>query len=113
VQQKRCRRLAVRSRDAGDLELLRRPTEKLGGGAGHRLAHVRDHDLRRMGRDRMRHDERDGAVLYGSRDEFVPVRALTRHAEEQGPRSHRAAVVGEVGDLDSRLAHDLDGCEGI
>ena len=58
-------------------------------------------------------DERGGAVLDRSRGIFVPVRALTRHAEEEGPRSHRAAVVGEVGDLDSRLAHDLDGCEGV
>ncbi len=78
---------------------------------GHRLAHVRDHDLRHSGRDRVRHDERGGAVLYRSRCEFVPVRALTRYAEEQSPRSHRAAVVGKVGDFDSRVAHDLDGCE--
>ncbi len=113
VEQERRRRLAVRPRDGGDLELLRRPPEELGGGTGHRLAHVRDHDLRYPGRDGVCHDERSGAVLYRSRGIFVPVRALARHAEEEGPRSHRAAVVGEVGDLDGRFANDLDGCEGV
>ena len=61
----------------------------------------------------MCHDERGGAVLYRSQGIFVPVHALTWHAEEEGPRSHRAAVVGEVGDLDGRVAHDPDGCEGV
>ena len=84
VQKEGRRRLAVRPGDGSDLELLRRPAEELGGRVSHGLAHVHDDDLRHSGRDRVSRRAQRRRPRPAPRH-IVPVRALTRHAEEEVP----------------------------
>ena len=100
AQEKGRRRLAVRSRHAGDLERARRLAEEDVGGDRHRRAGVLDDELRHLELERALDDERDGTGRHGLGGEVVPVGPRAGHAEEHRARRDPPRVVREVGDLD-------------
>ena len=77
-----------------------REAEERVGGEPHRLAGVRDEELRHLELERALDDERDRAARDGVRREVVAVRAEAGHADEERPRRHAARVVREIGDVD-------------
>src|SRR5204863_1653713 len=101
------RRLPVRPRDAGNLELPRRFAEEDDGRLGHRPPGVRDDDLRDVELERPLDDERGRPPLHSVTRERVTVVALAGHAEEERPGPDGARVVGEVGDLDRSAVDDV------
>jgi hypothetical protein len=99
VEQERRRRLAVRPRDACDLELARRLAEEGVRGDGHRCACVRDDELGHDDVELALDDERDRALLERLPREVVPVDRAASNAEEERACLDGARVVREVGDL--------------
>ena len=79
VEEERGRRLPVRARDAGDLELARRPAEERVGRERHRRAGVGDDELgHRQVERRARRRARRRPALDGVGGEVVAVGALRR-----------------------------------
>ena len=112
-EEKRGRRLPVRSRDPGDLELARRVAEEGVGRKGHRLAGVRDDELRHRQVELALDDQCGGAVGDGLRCVVVPVRLHPGDADEESPRSHAPCVVGQVGDVDGGRVRGARGVHGV
>ena len=104
AEQKRTGRLAVRARDACDLERARRLVEEVVGGDRHRRASVVDEQLRNVDLERLLHDESRGPGGHCSARELVSVDARAGHAEERRPRRDAIGAVGEIRDLDGLAA---------
>ena len=91
VDQERGRRLPVRARDAGHLELPRRPTEEDVRREGHGAARVGDDELGHRQVERPLDEERDGAALDRVGGEVVAVGALAGTQTKSAPGSTRRA----------------------
>ena len=98
-EQERGRRLAVRPGHARDAKLASRAPEERIGGERHRLAGVRDDQLRNGHSELALDDQRSGSPVHGFGGEVVAVRLLARDARKQSPSRHAARVVREVGDV--------------
>ena len=107
MEKERRGRLPVRARDARDRKRPRWVAEELDGGGRHRPAHVVHDHLGNRQRKRLLRYERHGSALHGGHGEVVPVRLRPPDAEEERAGLHRARVVGEVGNGDAYVAHEL------
>jgi hypothetical protein len=96
IEEERRGRLPVRSRDAGDDELLAWPAEEVVRRDSHRCARVRHHELRHLELELALHDKADRTPLDRLRGEVMSVRPLARNAEEQSAGHDRTRVVGQV-----------------
>jgi hypothetical protein len=108
AQQERCRRLAVRARHRHDLELARGVAEEQDGRRPHRRTHARHQQLRDVRLDLPFDDEGDCTGCHRLGRELVAVGPGAGNAEEERAWSDGARVVGEVEDLDRRLAGSPD-----
>ena len=89
--QKRRGGLAVRARDAHELELGRWAPVEVGRAQGERLSRVFDQELRGLDVEPVLDYQSAGAVLDGIGSVRVPIGLCARHAEKQRPL---AAVAG-------------------
>ena len=83
------------------------------GREGHRLAGVRDDELRHRQVEVALDDQCGGAVGDRLRREVVPVRLHPGDADEERPRSHAPSVVGQVGDVDGGRVRGARGVHGV
>ena len=101
-QQERRRRLAVRARDADEVELAARVAVERGGQPRHALARVVAQDLRHAEVGQLALDEqRHGAVRDRGGREVVAVGVGSGQAAEQRPRPAALRAVGDVDDVDA------------
>ena len=97
----------------GDLELARRVAEEGVGRKSHRLAGIRDDELRYRHVELTLDDQCGGAVGDGLRCVVVPVRLHPGDADEESPRSHSPCVVGQLGDVDGGRVRGAHGVHGV
>ncbi len=98
------RGLAVRPRDAVDLERLRRVVEHRPGERGERGTRVR-HDRHRRVRHVALGDHQAGATAERLRDEVDPVEPEARHRDEGEPGPDGAGVVRHAGQRRDGVGH--------